>query len=69
MCDGDPRGRFFFRPDNLMSQDKEKAKEKEKKRDEALVERLFRRVFEGMGSVVDRKLGREPEAQTGFTTS
>ena len=56
-------------PENLMSQDKEKAKEKEKKRDEALVERLFRRVFEGMGSVVDRKLGREPEAQTGFTTS
>ncbi len=52
-----------------MSQDKEKEKDKEKKRDEALVERLFRRVFEGMGSVVDRRLGREPEAQTGFTTS
>lgn len=53
-----------------MSQDKEpESKDKEKKRDEALVERLFRRVFEGVGSVVDRKLGREPEAQTGFTTS
>ena len=53
-----------------MSQDKEpESKDKEKKRDEALVERLFRRVFEGMGSVVDRKLGREPEAQSGFTTS
>jgi hypothetical protein len=45
------------------------SKDKEKKRDEALVERLMRRVFEGMGAVVDRKLGREPEAQTGFTTT
>ena len=44
-------------------------KDKEKKRDEALVERLMRRVFEGMGAVVDRKLGREPEAQSGFTTT
>jgi hypothetical protein len=43
--------------------------DKDKKRDEALVERLMRRVLEGMGSVVDRKLGREPETQTGFTTS
>lgn len=45
------------------------AKENEKKRDEALVERLMRRVLEGMGSVVDRKLGREAETQTGFTTT
>ena len=44
-------------------------KENEKKRDEALVERLMRRVLEGMGSVVDRKLGREAETQTGFTTT
>ncbi|HEX8719752.1 MAG TPA: FHA domain-containing protein [Pyrinomonadaceae bacterium] len=43
--------------------------EKEKKRDEALVERLMRRVLEGMGSVVDRKLGREADAQAGFTTT
>jgi len=43
--------------------------EKEKKRDEALVERLMRRVFEGFGSVVDRKLGREPAPQSGFTTT
>ena len=43
--------------------------EKEKKRDEALVERLMRRVLEGMGSVVDRKLGREAETQSGFTTT
>ncbi len=42
---------------------------KEKKRDEALVERLMRRVLEGMGSVVDRKLGREAKAQSGFTTT
>ncbi len=39
------------------------------KRDEALVERLFRRVLDRVGAVVDRKLGREIEAQSGFTTS
>jgi hypothetical protein len=50
-----------------MTQEKETPKEK--KRDEALVERLMRRVLEGMGSVVDRKLGREPETQNTFTTS
>ncbi|HEY0079107.1 MAG TPA: FHA domain-containing protein [Pyrinomonadaceae bacterium] len=44
-------------------------KEPPKKRDEALVERLMHRVLEGMGAVVDRKLGREPEAQSGFTTT
>src|ERR1051326_1613650 len=47
-----------------MSEEKEK-----KKRDEALVERLMRRVLEGMGSVVDRKLGREADTQSGFTTT
>jgi hypothetical protein len=47
----------------------EKKEKKEKKRDEALVERLMRRVLEGMGSVVDRKLGREADTQTGFTTT
>jgi len=45
------------------------SEEKEKKRDEALVERLMRRVFEGVGSVVDRKLGREAAPQSGFTTT
>ncbi|HVF55018.1 MAG TPA: FHA domain-containing protein [Pyrinomonadaceae bacterium] len=45
------------------------SKDKEKKRDEALVERLMRRVLESMGSAVDRKLGREAEAQGGFTTT
>src|SRR5919202_3259409 len=45
------------------------SKENEKKRDEALVERLMRRVLEGMGSVVDRKLGREAGTQSGFTTT
>ena len=39
------------------------------KRDEALVERLFRRVLDRVGAVVDRKLGHEYETQTGFTTS
>ena len=39
-------------------------------RDEALVERLFRRMFEGMGAVVDRKLGREGGAvESGLTTT
>ena len=47
-----------------MSEEQEK-----KKRDEALVERLMRRVLEGMGSVVDRKLGREADTQSGFTTT
>jgi hypothetical protein len=45
------------------------SEEKEKKRDEALVERLMRRVLEGVGSVVDRKLGREAGPQSGFTTT
>jgi FHA domain len=45
------------------------SKENEKKRDEALVERLMRRVLEGMGSVVDSKLGREADTQSGFTTT
>ncbi|MFN2414835.1 MAG: FHA domain-containing protein [Pyrinomonadaceae bacterium] len=55
-----------------MSGEKEKkpdAAPKEKKRDEALVERLMRRVLEGMGSVVDRRLGREADTQSGFTTT
>ncbi|HYN84701.1 MAG TPA: FHA domain-containing protein [Pyrinomonadaceae bacterium] len=39
------------------------------KRDEALVERLMRRVFESMGAVVDRKLGRDTESPPTFTTS
>lgn len=39
------------------------------KRDEALVERLMRRVFESMGAVVDRKLGRDTESAPTFTTS
>ncbi len=47
----------------------EDKKQPEKKRDEALVERLFRRMFEGMGSVVDRKLGREGSLQSSLTTT
>lgn len=49
--------------------DKADKKAPVKKRDEALAERLLRRVLEGMGSVVDRKLGREIATQTGFTTT
>jgi FHA domain-containing protein len=40
-----------------------------RKREEALPERLLRRVLEGMGSVVDRRLGRTVEPKTGLTTS
>ena len=36
---------------------------------EALPERLLRRVLEGMGEVVDRKLGRVTINQSGLTTS
>ncbi len=43
-------------------------KEKTKKREEALPERLFRRVLEGMGEAVDRGLGRKPSA-SGLTTT
>ena len=39
------------------------------KREEALPERLLRRVLEGMGGVVDRKLGRTVEPKSGLTTS
>lgn len=38
-------------------------------RDEAMVERLFRRMFEGMGAAVDRKLGRDSLVEGGLTTS
>src|ERR1041385_461886 len=40
-----------------------------KTREEALPERLLRRVLEGMGSVVDRRLGRTVDPRTGLTTS
>ncbi len=40
-----------------------------KRREEALPERLLRRVLEGMGGVVDRKLGRTVEPRSGLTTS
>lgn len=43
-------------------------KDKAKKRDEALPERLFRRVLEGMGEAVDRGLGRKP-GKSGLTTT
>src|ERR1051326_8870404 len=40
-----------------------------KRREEALPERLLRRVLEGMGSAVDRRLGRTVDPRTGLTTS
>ena len=48
---------------------KESDKEPPKKRDEALAERLLRRVLEGMGDVVDRKLWRTVEPKGGLTAS
>lgn len=47
---------------------KEEQAEK-KRREEALPERILRRVLEGMGSVVDRRLGRTVEPRSGLTTS
>lgn len=43
--------------------------EVKKRREEALPERILRRVLEGMGSVVDRRLGRTVEPRSGLTTS
>ena len=40
-----------------------------KRREEALPERILRRVLEGMGNVVDRRLGRTVEPKSGLTTS
>src|SRR6266550_6118642 len=39
-----------------------------RRRDTILPERLMRRVLEGVGDVVDRKLGRTVESATGLTT-
>src|SRR5438046_6162575 len=38
------------------------------KRDTILPERLMRRVLEGVGEVVDRKLGRTVDPKSGLTT-
>jgi hypothetical protein len=51
-----------------MNKDKEEQKPG-RERKEALPERLLRRVFEGMGAVVDRGLGRSNTQQGGLTTS
>ncbi len=48
---------------------KEDKPEPPKKRGEALAERLLRRVLEGMGDVVDRKLWRTVETKGGLTAS
>jgi hypothetical protein len=44
-------------------------KKSNKKQDEAMAERLLRRMLEGMGSVVDRGLGRKVESKSGLTTT
>jgi FHA domain len=49
---------------------KEPAKKPDKKKqEEAMAERLLRRMLEGMGSVVDRSLGRKIESKSGLTTT
>lgn len=40
-----------------------------KRREEALPERILRRLLEGMGNVVDLRLGRTVEPRSGLTTS
>ena len=39
-----------------------------RRRDTIVPERLMRRVLEGVGDVVDRKLGRTPDTESGLTT-
>ena len=39
-----------------------------RRRDTIVPERLMRRVLEGVGDAVDRKLGRTPDTETGITT-
>jgi hypothetical protein len=51
-----------------MAEEEEKQKPA-KKREELLPERLLRRVLESMGDVVDRKLGRTVDIQSGLTTT
>lgn len=47
----------------------EEPKQTPKRRRETIVpERLMRRVLEGVGDVVDRKLGRTPDTESGLTT-
>ncbi|MEP6569227.1 MAG: FHA domain-containing protein [Acidobacteriota bacterium] len=50
----------------MTEEQKPKAKQR---REEALPERLLRRVFESMGDVVDRRLGRTVDPKGGLTTS
>lgn len=46
-----------------------KPNQPDRPRDQAKIERLFRRMFEGMGAVVDRKLGREASVVEGGMTT
>ncbi len=48
---------------------KESDEESPKKREGALAERLLRRVLEGMGEAVDRKLGRSVESKSGLSAT
>ena len=48
---------------------KQPEKKRDKKHEDAMAERLLRRMLEGMGSVVDRGLGRKVESKSGLTTT
>src|SRR5215212_7034264 len=49
---------------------KNQKKEEKKKKDEGVLpERFLRRLLEGMGAAVDRRLGREIETKSGLTTT
>jgi hypothetical protein len=52
-----------------MDQTSDNKKKQKKRREEMLPERLMRRVLEGFGDVVDRKLGRVVDTKSGLTTS
>ena len=39
-----------------------------RRRDTIVPERIMRRMLEGVGEVVDRKLGRTPDSETGLST-
>lgn len=46
----------------------EQNQQPKRRRDTIMPERLMRRVLEGVGDAVDRKLGRTPDTQTGVST-
>jgi FHA domain-containing protein len=48
--------------------EEEQGQNPKRRRDTIVPERIMRRVLEGVGDVVDRKLGRTPDSEGGITT-